>query len=101
MDIQIGGWKFIGDRALNYLGRVISLISFALVLNINSLLGVDVWTYLPLFALCLAAGILFMVFDVMVILPQENKFCFKQNPVIQEMHDDIKELKKRLIVDKL
>jgi len=92
----IGGWKFIGDRALNYLGRVISLISFALVLNINSILGVDVWTYAPYAIGFIVFGILFMIFDTLVILPQENRFCFRQNPVIQDMHDDIKLIKEKM-----
>lgn len=95
-NIEIGGWKFIGDRALNYLGRVVSLVNFILVLNINNLLGVDVWSYAPWFAASLIAGALFMVFDTLVILPQENKFCFTQNPVVMAIHKDVGRLEKEI-----
>jgi hypothetical protein len=98
LGLNVGSWKVIGERALNYLGRVISLINFVMLINISRMLGTGIKDYIPFAIVCIIGGILFMIFDILVIMPQENTYLFKNNHEIQEMKRDLKELLKRLQV---
>jgi len=96
LNLQIGAWKAIGERALNYFGKLVTFINFLLLINVSTILGTNMAIYIPAGIVLFVFGILFMIFDIMVILPQENFFIFKNNPEIQEIKRDIKELKERL-----
>lgn len=96
LNLDVGSWKAIGERALNYFGKLITLINFILLINVSAILGADLLVYLPVFLLILTLGVLFMIFDILVILPQENKYLFRKNPEIQEIKSDIKEMRRLL-----
>jgi hypothetical protein len=92
----IGTWKVIADRTMNYMSRAVTLINFILLINISSLLGSDMMQYAGIGMLLGIGGLVFMIFDIIVIFPGENNYLSRNNPMLLSMEKDIKEINERM-----
>jgi membrane protein YdbS with pleckstrin-like domain len=89
-----GGMKVITDRAATYANRVLTIINLVLLVNLNVLAGADIMQYMWVGLLGLVAFIVLIVFDLVVIYPQEINFRDTRSDVMGEMHRKLDELLK-------
>jgi len=91
-----GGMKVITDRAATYFNRVLTILNLILLINLNSLAGADLMQYLWI---CVIGGIAFvalMIFDLLVIYPDEINFRDIRSDVMGGTKKKVEEIDKKL-----
>lgn len=95
-NFDYGRFKIITDRAATYAGRVITVINLLLLVNLNLTTGTDLFQYIPL---AIIGGVLFfiaMIFDMVVIYPQEVTYRDNRSKVMSGIDKRLKEMEGKL-----